>query len=245
MAQQYSTSILRSLWCNFLGQSKEFSGCPPPGAWAQPLFFGKPIGGVPATLLPAYKALEMALLDAGYGPPQEGQSVWAYNKRPIAGTSSWSLHSYGIAIDIDPLHNPMKPGDPYSGWMKKSHVDSVMKIKTKTGRGLWYWGGYWSSRDRMHYQIDNRPADVAVDWSTVPGWEDDEMQDADWDKLTKIVREQINQEFNERLKMNDAKTNAISRGVWAHKGETSGGVPHEKSMGTMQRGTYNKVTDEK
>ncbi|WP_346825098.1 M15 family metallopeptidase (plasmid) [Ralstonia solanacearum] len=31
----------------------------------------------------------------------------AFNSRPVEGTNRWSLHSYGVAIDVNPLQNPV------------------------------------------------------------------------------------------------------------------------------------------
>jgi hypothetical protein len=185
VTQQYSTSTLRSYWATYK--------CKGGGSWADPLFFGKHIGGVPSTLVPAYAALEQALTSAGYHPPDKCMSVWSYNCRLIAGTDSYSLHSYGIAVDIDPPQNPYSGGDPYSGWMKEHHVDAVMKIRTTKGKGLWYWGGYWSSHDRMHFQIDNTPSDCQPDWSTVPEPEDD-VTPADMEAIANKVVAKLNAE---------------------------------------------------
>ncbi|MGF1668267.1 MAG: M15 family metallopeptidase, partial [Acidimicrobiia bacterium] len=113
----------------------------------------------------AFKALEAALRSAGYQPT----SSWAYNCRNIAGTDNHSLHSFGIAIDIDPTVNPYTTGDPYSGKIKASHVAAALAVKNMRGRSVWSWGGNWTKRDRMHFQIDVGPTAVEIDWSTVPG----------------------------------------------------------------------------
>lgn len=183
MAQQYSTSALRSLWARYQ--------CKAGGEWSSPTVFGKAIGGVPTILVPAFNALEQALEVSGYHPPH-GDSVWAYNCRMIAGTSSYSLHSYGLAIDIDPAANPFTEGDPYSGLFKKHHVDAVLGIKTSSGRNLWAWGGNWSKPDRMHFQIDNTPTDCQPDWSTVPEpEEDDDVTPADIAAIAEAVEAKL------------------------------------------------------
>ncbi len=153
-----STGDLRKMWADWLCHKG-------PGSFSNPSFFGKTIGGVPTPAIDAYKALEMALESAGYKP----SSSWSYNCRNIAGTNNYSLHSFGIAIDIDPSANPFSTGDPYSGKIKASHVEAVLAIKNTRGRSVWAWGGNWTKRDRMHFQIDLSPTDVAIDWSTVPG----------------------------------------------------------------------------
>jgi hypothetical protein len=34
----------------------------------------------------------------------------AFNCRKVAGTSKWSEHAYGRAIDVNPVQNPTSPG---------------------------------------------------------------------------------------------------------------------------------------
>lgn len=77
----------------------------------------------------------------------------------------FSPHSYGIAIDINPLYNPAAVANdkvqPESGKKyldrKISHEgmvnEDVVRIFAKHG---WKWGGYWSSKDvdYMHFQKD-------------------------------------------------------------------------------------------
>src|SRR4051794_30004051 len=51
----------------------------------------------------------MALVDAYRGSDARSMAAnntSAYNCRKIAGSSSWSEHSYGRAIDINPVQNP-------------------------------------------------------------------------------------------------------------------------------------------
>lgn len=144
------TSKLREWWAPYR--------CKMGGEWADPLFFGQPIGGVPAVAVEAFRALEDALRRSGYQP----ESRWAYNCRPIAGTTAWSLHAYGIAIDIDPAANPFSTGDPFAGRLKPHHVEAVEALRSKGGRQLWAWGGRWTGRkDRMHFQLNVPPDDCA------------------------------------------------------------------------------------
>ena len=153
-----STGDLRKLWADWLCHRGS-------GGFANPSFFGKTIGGVASPAVDAFRALESALKSSGYQPA----SSWAYNCRNIAGTDSYSLHSFGIAIDLDPAVNPFSAGDPYSGKIKANHVAAVLAIKNTRGRAVWAWGGNWTKRDRMHFQIDQGPSAVDIDWSTVPG----------------------------------------------------------------------------
>jgi uncharacterized protein YgiM (DUF1202 family) len=153
------------------------------GKYVEVRFYGRSLP-VPAPAYDAYKALERALQAAGYPTPQKAGTyvcrhigdTWEQRQKDATGvncgsTRSWSLHAYGMAIDIDEDHNRMTDGgDPYEGRMKKHHVDSVLRIKNTAGQTLWEWGGRWDSPvDRMHFQITQSPHAAAVDWSTVPG----------------------------------------------------------------------------
>ena len=69
----------------------------------------------------------------------------AYYFRPRRGSRRLSNHARGIAIDIDPLDNPMKKGS--RGDMETKVID----VFTKHG---WRWGGVYG--DPMHFEaVDN------------------------------------------------------------------------------------------
>jgi hypothetical protein len=81
-----------------------------------------------------------------------------FNCRLATGSSSWSEHAYGRAIDLNPRENPYIAGShvgPPSGkpFVDRSrHVrgmihagDRVVRVFRSIG---WHWGGYW------HYPID-------------------------------------------------------------------------------------------
>lgn len=74
----------------------------------------------------------------------------AYNLRKMRGGTNWSLHAYGAAIDLDPLHNGLKTPWP----TKATMPEEVIEIFEKRG---------WTSlarvigRDAMHFQATNWP----------------------------------------------------------------------------------------
>jgi poly-gamma-glutamate synthesis protein (capsule biosynthesis protein) len=91
----------------------------------------------------------------------------AFNCRPVTGGSRWSEHSYGIAIDVNPLINPYVTGDvvlPREGAayadrtteaLGMIHADDVV-VAAFADRG-WQWGGYWSSpTDYQHFSTTGR-----------------------------------------------------------------------------------------
>ncbi len=90
----------------------------------------------------------------------------AFNCRVIAGTSSWSRHAYGLAIDINPIENPWRRGTQVSppagrAWLDRDDerpgmlLDGSPEVAAFTSRGF-RWGGDWSSpTDWQH--VDQAP----------------------------------------------------------------------------------------
>ena len=90
-----------------------------------------------------------------------------FNCRPIKNTSRWSQHSYGQAIDVNPLWNPWVRGnavDPPEGkeFADRSNLqpgiiragDATVQVFEKYG---WKWGGYWQkTKDYQHFSATGR-----------------------------------------------------------------------------------------
>lgn len=91
----------------------------------------------------------------------------AFNCRTVAGTTAWSQHSYGRAIDINPIQNPYVKGssvDPPAGrdWVDRSSVTPGMivadgpVVRAFSNIG-WGWGGSWTnSKDYQHLSQNGR-----------------------------------------------------------------------------------------
>jgi hypothetical protein len=120
----------------------------------------------------------------------------SYNCRTITGGSGRSLHSFGIALDVNWTTNPFldhagnrkvrfsdKPiQDERAKDVRRGAADTDMTpamtadveaIKTKGGVQVFEWGGSWSTRkDCMHFELDVSPAELAegIDLATVKGW---------------------------------------------------------------------------
>jgi hypothetical protein len=92
----------------------------------------------------------------------EADNTSAFNCRYVEGTSRWSEHAYGRAIDLNPIENPYVSGG------RTSHRASVPYVdRTPCRRGMacpgnvvvrafeaigWGWGGYWTSvKDYQHF----------------------------------------------------------------------------------------------
>lgn len=89
----------------------------------------------------------IAFLDDLYASGYRPVSIGGHNDRNIAGTNTPSLHSYGLAIDIDPGRNPVGP----AGSNNHALPPNVASLAAKYGLS---WGGTWNSyRDPMHFSV--------------------------------------------------------------------------------------------
>lgn len=133
----------------------------------------------PATI-EAWAAFDTVLTHLGYVP---NHSVQSYNCRQITGGSGLSLHSYGIAVDIDPPSNPYIGKRVAFSWSRTrftpAQVEAVRAIRTNNGKRVFMWGGNWVSvKDYMHWEIDVAPSDLAkgINPATILGGsEEDQM----------------------------------------------------------------------
>mgnify|MGYP000899867868 CR=1 FL=1 len=91
----------------------------------------------------------------------------AFNCRPIAGTSTWSEHAWGHALDLNPLWNPYVRGervDPPEGRpfvsREAGRVGTVVPgdaVVAAFGAIGWRWGGTWSrAQDYQHFSSTGR-----------------------------------------------------------------------------------------
>jgi D-alanyl-D-alanine carboxypeptidase len=111
----------------------------------------------------------MVLIDS-YGASDyrsiEADNTSAFNCRYVDGTTRWSNHAYGKAIDINPIENPYVGSSGTT-----SHPASVPYLRrTPARQGMaveggalvaafdtagWGWGGRWSgARDYQHFSAD-------------------------------------------------------------------------------------------
>lgn len=112
-----------------------------------------------------FKIRQMRLIDAFDGSDDRSMAAnntSAFNCRYVKGTTRWSEHSYGKAIDINPIQNPYVKGgvvDPPAGarYVDRSNVRKGMIIRgwavTDAFDAIgWGWGGRWRhSKDYQHF----------------------------------------------------------------------------------------------
>ncbi|GAA2875834.1 M15 family metallopeptidase [Streptosporangium fragile] len=106
-------------------------------------------------LVDVYKGSDFESIDA--------DNTSAFNCRPATGSSSWSQHAYGRAIDINPRENPYVSSDgsvahanarkfarrPVKAPGVINPDDRVVRAFERAG---WEWGGYWSGiKDYQHF----------------------------------------------------------------------------------------------
>jgi D-alanyl-D-alanine carboxypeptidase-like protein len=98
----------------------------------------------------------------------EADNTSAFNCRYVEGTTRWSEHSYGRAIDLNPIENPYvtaagttshRASRPYlrrSTYRPGMAVEGGVAVRAFAAIG-WGWGGRWSGdRDYQHFSASGR-----------------------------------------------------------------------------------------
>ena len=92
----------------------------------------------------------------------EDNNTSAFNYRTVSGSRKLSDHSFGRAIDINPLFNPyirrskVQPENGRKYTDRGSHVEGMIQendcvVQEFKSRG-WQWGGDWKySKDYQHF----------------------------------------------------------------------------------------------
>ena len=82
------------------------------------------------------------------------------NCRPKVSGSGWSNHAFWIAVDLNWQSNPYSRRLVTD--MPAGMVRQICAIRTKNGKQVWNWGGYWSgNKDAMHFEVVCSPRDLA------------------------------------------------------------------------------------
>jgi hypothetical protein len=98
----------------------------------------------------------------------EADNTSSFNCRPATGSSHWSNHAYGRAIDVNPIENPYISGGSTSHrasvpYLNRSRVRPGMAVAGGTlvrafATQGWGWGGSWSgsTQDTQHFSYNGR-----------------------------------------------------------------------------------------
>lgn len=142
-----STAELRILWA---------PACTAP--FARLNLYGEGVVTVDVLIVDAVKALNAVLIDWDYRTRRA--DTGAYNCRQITGGTNYSLHAYGIAVDLNWSTNPY--GRTLVTDMPFGMIEAIEGIRTASGVQVWRWGGrYSNNKDAMHFEVVASPAELA------------------------------------------------------------------------------------
>ncbi len=100
-------------------------------------------------------------------PTGDGNDTTSFVCRPAVGSGNWSQHAFGLAVDVNPFHNPYHKGDLVLPELASAYLDRAdarpgmiaegdVVVQAFDGIG-WGWGGRWSTLDDwMHFSRSGR-----------------------------------------------------------------------------------------
>jgi hypothetical protein len=98
----------------------------------------------------------------------EADNTSSFNCRNATGSTRWSNHAYGRAIDVNPIENPYVSGGTTSHPASRPYLDRARHLRGTAYEGGtlveafrsvgWGWGGTWSGsvRDYQHFSVNGR-----------------------------------------------------------------------------------------
>lgn len=101
-------------------------------------------------------------------PTGDWNSTTSFVCRPAVGRESgWSMHAFGLAIDINPFHNPYLRGEVVVPELASAYTDraaarpGMIDFESPVVEAFadigWEWGGNWqSAKDWMHFSENGR-----------------------------------------------------------------------------------------
>jgi len=105
--------------------------------------------------------------DASDRASMRADNTSAFNCRYVAGTTTWSRHAFGAAIDVNPVENPYVSGSHVSPPNGEPYADrddvrpGMIVLRDVVWRAFrsigWEWGGTWSgAQDYQHFSSNGR-----------------------------------------------------------------------------------------
>jgi hypothetical protein len=100
-------------------------------------------------------------------PTGDGNDTAAYVCRTTRGTTTFSAHAYGLAVDVNPFLNPYRSGDLVLPELASAYLDRSWHrpgmvhpgdVATRAFAAAgWTWGGdFRTVTDRMHFSANGR-----------------------------------------------------------------------------------------
>jgi hypothetical protein len=118
-----------------------------------------------AARFPIKRMVPVAVFGGSDDRSMAADNTSAFNCRFVGGTRRWSMHAYGLAIDVNPVENPYVSGNRVSPAAGRAYRDrragpGVIRaddaaVRTFAARG-WKWGGAWSTPDYQHFSTTGR-----------------------------------------------------------------------------------------
>jgi hypothetical protein len=118
-----------------------------------------------------YPIRQMVPVDAYHGSDYasiQADNTSAFNCRDATGTSSWSEHAYGLAVDLNPCENPYVYADGHEAHKhcrkytdRNLHDPGIIHPDDQVVRAFasvgWGWGGTWQGdRDYQHFSASGQ-----------------------------------------------------------------------------------------
>ena len=105
--------------------------------------------------------------DLAADPTGDGNMTTSFVCREVTGGTAFSQHAFGLAIDINPFHNPYIKGDRILPELAGVYADRNDQRKGMIVEGDaaiaafdaigWGWGGRWNSlKDYQHFSLNNK-----------------------------------------------------------------------------------------
>lgn len=100
-------------------------------------------------------------------PTGDGNNTSSFTCRTAVGEGSWSMHAFGLAVDINPFHNPYEKGELVLPELATAYADREQALPgmlfadsvavTEFENIGWVWGGNWRTlKDYMHFSSNGR-----------------------------------------------------------------------------------------
>jgi len=120
-----------------------------------------------AAAFPLEEVRVIAAEELALPPTGDGNVTTAFVCRPAVGSTRWSEHASGRALDVNPFHNPYVRGDLVLPELAGAYVDRSVRrpgmvlpdgpVEAAFAAVGWRWGGRWTSAlDWMHFSPSGR-----------------------------------------------------------------------------------------